>query len=281
MGSFIYSKTSDPEPGSTVEIGEVITYTVTVEHSGSAPITASITDDLSAVLDDATYVAGSLTSSAGTPSINLMTSTLTWSGDLIVGQIVDITYSVTVTGDGDMRLRNVVTTTDTRGVCVPDSLDGNPDCTTTHQVGDYTVVKTADPADTSAVGPGDTVTYTVTVTHVGVAEVEASFEDDLSAVLDDATFDVNSIEASADRFVQRAHAVMGRHAQRRRCRHREVFGEGARRRRPGGRRRRDVDQRRHVAWLPVGRGLHDAASGRLVRVFEDVGSGDRVDGSGG
>ncbi|WP_345215453.1 LPXTG cell wall anchor domain-containing protein, partial [Georgenia halophila] len=122
--------------------------------------------------------------------VSLAGPTLSWSGDLAVGDTVTLIYSVTVTeaGVGDDQLMNVVTTEDNRGACIP-APDENPDCTTSHQVGDYEVVKTSDPVSGSEVEVGDVIEYTVTVDHVGIAPVaQAVLEDDLSNVLDDATF---------------------------------------------------------------------------------------------
>src|SRR5690606_15991780 len=52
----------------------------------------------------------------------------------------------------------------------------------------YTVVKTAEQPDGSVVQPGETVTYTVTVTQEGSAPADAAFVDDLAEVLDDAVY---------------------------------------------------------------------------------------------
>ena len=56
-------------------------------------------------------------------------NTLTWTGNLGVGQIATITYSVTVTAAGPAELRNVVTSPDERAICDPEGV-----CTTTHDV---------------------------------------------------------------------------------------------------------------------------------------------------
>jgi uncharacterized repeat protein (TIGR01451 family) len=194
VGYYEYSKTSDPTPGSTVQVDDVVTYTVTIVQQGEGAVTdARVTDDLSAVFDDATWN-NDLQASAGQATLD--GSTLAWTGDLAVGQVVILTYSVTVNADNDYTLVNVVTSDDHRSRCVP-AADGNPDCTTDHYVGDYEVVKTSDPTSGSEVEPGDVVTYTVVVRHFGVAEVaQASFEDDLSRVLDDATWN-GGAEATA------------------------------------------------------------------------------------
>ena len=168
---------SEVLPGGTVQ------YTVTVTNTGNVAYTsgssASFTDDLSNVLDDATLV-GSLPSGA-----SLSGSTLSWSGALAVGQTVEVTYSVTVNDPltGDQELINAVVPTGTGGVC--ESPGG---CVTETPVRAYSVSKV--PSASEAL-PGDVVEYTVSVTNIGqvayAAGSLASFTDDLSSVLDDAT----------------------------------------------------------------------------------------------
>lgn len=187
-GWYEFSKTSDPVPGSSVEEGDTVTYTVTVDQRGAAEIPgASISDDLSQVLDDATY-AEDAEATAGEVVVD--GASLTWTGDLAVGDQVIITYSVTVVADGDDRLVNVVTAPDDgRSTCVP-AADENPDCTTTHYKGSYVYSKTSDPESGSRVRVGDKVTYTVTVAQVGEGSVaDVRITDDLSRVLDDARYD--------------------------------------------------------------------------------------------
>lgn len=186
-GRFEYSKMADPVHDSDVEAGDVIVYTVTVEHIGTADVLAAeIVDDLSGVLDDADWN-GDAVASAGT--VGLSGSTLAWTGDLTAGDVVTITYSVTVTGDGDTTLRNTVTSSHAAGVCVT-AADGTEDCTTVHKSGGYVYSKSSDPAPGTAVSVGDRITYTLTVTQRGAGAVTgASVTDDLVAVVDDAAWD--------------------------------------------------------------------------------------------
>ncbi|WP_062306527.1 CshA/CshB family fibrillar adhesin-related protein [Demequina subtropica] len=184
-------KTASPSDG--VVPGDTVAYTVTLTNTGQADyLLAYFEDDLSDVLDDATYN-GDLAATSGVP--NYAAPEVRWYGPLAVGASVTITYSVTVddppTGDG-LLTNGVVGPSESN--CEVGSTD--PDCTTTVPVGSLEIVKTASPSD--AVAPGDTVTYTVTVTNSGqidyTAEDPASFEDDLTAVLDDATY--NNDEAA-------------------------------------------------------------------------------------
>ena len=104
-----------------------MTYTVTVSHRGVGPVAgATVDDDLSGVLDDATFN-DDATATAG--SVVRDGTELHWSGDLAAGAVVTITYSVTVTGAGDREIANVVSTTDPAGSCDPDA-----ECATTHRV---------------------------------------------------------------------------------------------------------------------------------------------------
>lgn len=172
-----------------VHPGDTIGYTVTVKNTGAwayddrAPAglqRATFTDDLSDVLDDATY--NDDASGGATVSGN----TLSWSGALGVGQTVAVTYSVTVNDPdtGDQVMRNAVVPTAPGGECA--STDA---CTTRTPLKAFTLEKTTDV--TQAV-PGQKVTYTVTVTNTGqsdyTAQDPASFTDDLSDVLSRANY---------------------------------------------------------------------------------------------
>ncbi|WP_431074041.1 DUF6923 family protein [Microbacterium phyllosphaerae] len=164
------------------DIGDSVGYMVTVTNTGQAAYTAadpaSFVDDLSGVLDDATY------NGDATQGAQVVGTTLTWSGALGVGQSIVVTYSVTVNDPptGDRTLRNVVTTP--LGDCVVGSTD--PDCSTSTDVASFSLLKTA---NTTVVDPGGVVTYTITVVNTGETDIpNASFTDDMSGVLDDASY---------------------------------------------------------------------------------------------
>jgi hypothetical protein len=88
-----------------------------VTNIGGAHLAAAdvvVTDDLSDVLDDATYVADA--DSAGAGILVWSSPVLTWSGDLAVDAVVTVTYSVTV-NDGDELGDGVLVNAVTGGEC--------------------------------------------------------------------------------------------------------------------------------------------------------------------
>ncbi|MBE7699888.1 isopeptide-forming domain-containing fimbrial protein [Oerskovia sp. Sa1BUA8] len=105
---FTVVKSSDPGSGATVLPGDVITYTVTATKLGEGfDQQVVVTDDLSQVLNNATFVEGSIDASSGAAS--LAGTTLTWN----IGDLADtetITYQVRVDdGAYGVTLTNVVT----------------------------------------------------------------------------------------------------------------------------------------------------------------------------
>ncbi|MEV6104418.1 GEVED domain-containing protein [Streptomyces sp. NPDC051940] len=130
-------KTSSPVAGTTVSAGSEVGYTVTVTNTGTVPVTAPVTDDLTEVLDDATYN-GDAEAGTGTPAYTA--PEITWSSTLAPGASATMTYSVTLnnalTGDGTVT--NAVTGS-SQSNCVTGAEAG---CTTTvtvkqPQIGDF------------------------------------------------------------------------------------------------------------------------------------------------
>jgi uncharacterized repeat protein (TIGR01451 family)/fimbrial isopeptide formation D2 family protein len=182
--------TTDNKPG------DVVHYTVTLTNSGSGDYTAAdpaaVVDDLSAVLDDATFADDATADRGSAPTYTA--PRLTWSGPLPAGQSVTLTYSVKLRGGGDGRVRNVAFAPPGADLGAP-----TPDCSgpsaavpcapTELLLPKLTLTKAADRTDLPEVG--QPVTYQVTVTNTGpgdgTADHPATFTDDLSKVLDDGT----------------------------------------------------------------------------------------------
>ncbi|WP_172832221.1 DUF7507 domain-containing protein [Nakamurella panacisegetis] len=187
--------------GTAVSVGQIITYTIKVTEptTSAAPFLApSLTDDLSAVLDDAQYQ-GDVSASFGTAVVT--GNTLKWSAPSIMpGQSATITYSVKVNNPdtGNKVLTNTVETPPNSSNCPLNSTD--PACSVTTSVASYTVAKAASAA---TVLQGGVVTYTVKVVNTGAVEYPASgagaasFTDTLTGVSDDGAYVAGSATASA------------------------------------------------------------------------------------
>lgn len=180
---WVVTKTSSPVSGSTVEPGDVISYTVTVTRTGDGVNVEDIdvTDTLSNVPDAwvSNIVASNGTTSGPTGGV------IEWHIDE-VSDTVTLTYDVTVGADAwDQVLHNVVTP-GTEPCVDPVADDPNIlDCDeTTHFTPHYTLDKSVDITDEDGDGeaePGETLVYTLTVVNDSLAVVEnAVIEDDVS-----------------------------------------------------------------------------------------------------
>ncbi|MBW4716800.1 DUF11 domain-containing protein [Saccharothrix sp. SC076] len=176
----VIHKAAEP---ATARPGDTVGYAITVRNVGGVAYSgAAVTDDLTGVLDDADY-GDDASATAGRVSFEAGAKKLTWTGDVGVDQTVTINFTVKVKSPpaGDSSLKNVVTGPDD-STCPAAS-----PCGTETPVGAITVRKVADKAEAVA---GDRVTYTVTVTNTGGSDYPgASFTDDLTGVLDDASWD--------------------------------------------------------------------------------------------
>jgi len=171
-----------------VKPGESVTYTVTMTNNSNADKTGiSWSDDLSAVLVHADWV-DFVEANGATFDGNKF---ITWSGDLAVGQSVVVSYEVKVK-DG------VKAGTVLKNAVVSDDSPDEPDTETeVEEDGDVNITKVADKA---GVKPGETVTYTVTMTNNSNADkTDMSWSDDLSAVLVHADW-VHFVEANGATF---------------------------------------------------------------------------------
>ncbi|GAB2863961.1 hypothetical protein GCM10027176_77330 [Actinoallomurus bryophytorum] len=178
----------------TITPGGTITYTVTAANTGPTPYTgAAFSDSLSGVLTDANY---NNDATASTGSVSYTAPTLSWTGDLPVGVTATITYTVTIKNPdpGDKHLVNTVTSATLGNNCPAGGSDAACTSRVTVLVPQLTITKTAANPTTVA---GGTVSYTVTVANTGeTVYTGAAFTDDLSAVLDDATYGNNASASS-------------------------------------------------------------------------------------
>lgn len=160
--------------------------------------TMAIADDLSGVLDDATYNEDA-SASSGTVAFNAATERVVWNGDLAAsgnaGDTVTITLSVTVNGAdnlGDAMLNNALVSPDCPDPAIFDPGDSGyvAACVTSTPVSAWIARKTMTP--TTNIAPNSNVTYTVEIENTGATDLTGlSVNDDLTDVLDDAAFDGN------------------------------------------------------------------------------------------
>jgi uncharacterized repeat protein (TIGR01451 family) len=182
----------------------VVVHTVTVQNVGTAAyLGATLTDELSQVLDDAVYN-GDAQATTGTVSYD--EPRLSWTGDVAAGETVTITYSATVRnpGTGDHLLDNAIQAPG-GGTNCPDPMPqagrlsaptpaADRGCAHRVVVENVTISETLSPQTPRA---GEVVNYTITVTNAQEASyTDAHVTDDLSGVLDDAVYN-NDARASS------------------------------------------------------------------------------------
>lgn len=131
-------------------------YTIEATNTGEADYAAaSLVDPLTGVLDDAVYN-GDVVASTGT--LPYAADTLSWTGDLAIGESVQISYSVTadLVDEGDASLVNGVTSIAVGSSCP--AAGSSPACVSTVAV-EARVIEISDltPAFTLAGAPGATV----------------------------------------------------------------------------------------------------------------------------
>ncbi|HET9047816.1 MAG TPA: hypothetical protein VFN29_02460 [Chiayiivirga sp.] len=151
--SISVAKSADPISGTAVTAGQTITYTVTVVVT-SAPLSSPLvlTDTLGTGLTFVAFQAGTsaeFDTSGGLGNVILPTGTgsytLVYTATVDAGATGAVGNNVTVSGGGD-----------------PDPVCTT--CTTNNPVSpQVSASKSANPASGTAVAPGDTITYTVTV----------------------------------------------------------------------------------------------------------------------
>lgn len=189
----IDSKSVSPESGTTVVVGQSLTYTLTYENIGAGAGEIDDVDHLAGVLDDADVVIEPESSDPGVTA-DRSGDTISVTGTIAAGDVVTITYTVQVrpaAERGDSVLGNFLiadsTTPPPPGTeCTPGEGEF-PDCTT-NPVGDIVPSKTVDPASGTKVAAGDDLTYTLSFRNAGAAAAAVDYTDHMSGVLDDADF---------------------------------------------------------------------------------------------
>ncbi|MFB9309223.1 putative repeat protein (TIGR01451 family) [Agromyces hippuratus] len=172
-------KTVSPADGSTVEPGQVVTYTLHAKNDGFVPVTgATLVDDLGDVLDDADLL------TVVAPPLSLAGDELTWSiPTLAPGAETSISFDVEVHDDAfDRELRNVVTPSD-NGRC-PDIVTLAAaqavlvdDCVTENPTPDVTIDKNVDETTLDVVTGEWSIGYTLDVENTGDVDTEYTLSD--------------------------------------------------------------------------------------------------------
>ncbi|MDP3949171.1 MAG: hypothetical protein Q8Q19_00785 [Microbacterium sp.] len=197
-------KTVDPASGTTVRPGQVMTYTLHFENIGKALVAVDREDVLTQILDDAAVTSLPVSSDAALTVTEIDGERFGISGSLEPGQLVTVTYQVTVNADGDRgddRLGNFLVNAGEEPAtdCVPAD-DERPDCTVNH-VSNVVVTKSADPSSGTKVAQGEKVTYTLTFRNVSAnadaEDVAVDYTDHMADVLDDATLTGTPISSDA------------------------------------------------------------------------------------
>ncbi|WP_458113412.1 GEVED domain-containing protein [Arthrobacter sp. R1-13] len=187
-------KTVDPVSGTAVQPGKVMTYTLHFQNTGTSEVAVNKDDVLTQVLDDATITGAPVSSDPALTLTPVADGRFTVAGSLAPGQLVTVSYAVTVNPDGergDDRLGNFLVNegAEPAAECVPTNAE-RPACTLSY-VSNIVVTKTADPGSGTKVMDGQDVTYTVTFTNTSTneeaAEAVIAYTDHMKDVLDDAT----------------------------------------------------------------------------------------------
>lgn len=104
------AKAVDVGANTQVDPGDTLTYTITVADTGAvATLPFSVFDDLTNVVNKADLVAGSIVvtpAGRGSASYDATTKHLTWTGSLLAGQSVSVSYQATVKADAFGQLKN-------------------------------------------------------------------------------------------------------------------------------------------------------------------------------
>ena len=193
--ALVITKTATPS-APFLRIGDTVEYEIEVENVGDGDFTslypAVVWDALADVLDDAVLDAAP-TATPDVGSVSANADGYGWTGALASGDATTLTYTVTITGEGDANLVNVAFAGNAAETdpTVPDPADcSSLLCATTETP--LAALEVSKTVDATIVGPGTKVNYTVTVTNTGNADIPAgegvTVTDDLTDVLDNAGY---------------------------------------------------------------------------------------------
>ena len=167
--------------------GQVISYTLTITNTGTAPYAgAVVTDSFAEMFDDAAYNGDAATT--GTGAFSYTSPVLTWTGDLAPAASAVITFTVTVHSPdtGDKLVITTVGSAAAGSTCPPGTTSGGCQLTIAVLTPALTITSTAAPATAT---PGTAVTYTLTAADTGqTSYTGATVTDPLTGVLDDAAY---------------------------------------------------------------------------------------------
>ena len=166
-GGFVIGKVAYPKE---IAPGGVLSYMITVQSAGVTAGSGSVTDDLSGVLDKASFQ-NDAHASTGTVTFDAANKQLVWTGTLGPGEDATITYSVKIHGSADGLVSNEVA--GPRSSCASPSPPELPCITETPIVRppapgpDLALTKTA---SSGTAHPGSQVTFVLAVRNQGPAE---------------------------------------------------------------------------------------------------------------
>ncbi len=156
------SKTGTPN---LIELGDLLTYTITINNTGANALGITMTDPITVGLE---YAEGSFTSTVGTGGFNPLTGAINWTGDLGTGETAQVQFTVLaecpLTGT---MFTNHAWIVDPLGVETPVSTE------TTVFMPDLSSSSIS--ADLTAARPGALLTYQITVRNTGGNAPFASF----------------------------------------------------------------------------------------------------------
>lgn len=174
----------------SVGAGTILTYTVTVESTGTATAPVSREDVLTNVLDDADLTSDPVSDTDSVTVTEVADGRFQIGGELAAGQTATVTYQVTVKDEADRGNNSADNFLIIPGANPPEDCEPAegelPDCTST-LLPNVEASKSSDPESGSTVAEGQTVAYTLTFSNTGAGAGGVDYTDDLSGVFDDAT----------------------------------------------------------------------------------------------